>query len=311
MGDGDESVGGVATTPADVSYSGEIDQSVGGTLVALQTGADQKIIADAQLDIEVQPGEFQAAFTQALLLADRYGGYVVMSSSEASGEDDAMKSGVVSIRIPAGSFDNAVSDAGGLGELKDQVITTQDVTEEFVDLEAHIVIAEARVDALLELMDKAETVQDILTVQEYLTAAQGELEALKGRLRYLDEHTSYSTVTMTIHEVGVEVVTAEGWGTVDSLRSALHNLVGAFNAIVRGLGVLVPILVVLAIVGLIVYFIWRRVAKRRRGQEQAAHQPQYGWGQPMQTGPAGRAGAEQIDAPQSEPPAGSPGRPTS
>ncbi|MBN1319334.1 MAG: DUF4349 domain-containing protein [Thermoleophilia bacterium] len=285
MWDEEPGYAGTATTAAvPMEYTDSaVDEAVAGTLGGLQKGLDQKIIADAQLEIEVERGRFQTVFTQALLLADRYGGYVVSSASEASGEEDVMKSGVVAIRIPVGSFDNAVGDAGGLGELKNQVITTQDVTEEYVDLEAHIVIYEARVDAMLKLMEQAETIDEILQVQNVLTSAQAELEALKGRLRYLEEHTSYSTITMTIYEAGVEVVEEdEGWGVVSSLKAALHNFVDAFNAIVRGLGILVPVLIVLAILALIVYLIWRRAARNRKKRQQDMRPPymQYGWQQP-------------------------------
>lgn len=247
-----------------------IDQSVGGTLAALQAGTDQKIIANAQVEIEVEAGRFQEVFNQALLLADRYGGYVFSSDSYASGEEDSMKSGTIAIRIPASAFDNALSDAGKLGELKNQSIQTEDVTEEYVDLQAHITNSEAHVASLLALLAKANTIDEILQVQQYLNAAQAELEQLKGRLRYLDEHTSYSTLTMSIYETGVEVTSTKEWGFVRALKDGLHNLVGAFNSIVRGLGWLIPVLIILGVIAYVVYRIWRAAARRSRERAQAA-----------------------------------------
>ena len=282
------------------------DQAVAGTLTAAAAAAGQKIISDAQVEIEVEAGKFQTAFDQALLLADRYGGYLVSSSSYASGEEDSMRSGTVAIRVPSTAFTQALSDAAKLGTLKNESLSTQDVTEEYVDLQARIKNAEAYVDSLVTLLGKAKNVDETLQVQSVLNYAQEELEALKGRMRYLDEHTSYSTITMSIYETGVEVVSAEEWGVVAALKGGLHNLVKAFNAIIRGLGVLVPVLVVLAIIAYIVYLIWRAVARRNRERQQARYQsyPQ-GWvGQAapgQQPGPGYAPGA----APQAAPPAAS------
>ena len=248
-------------------------------LTALQQASGQKIISDAQVDIEIKNGQFQNAFAQALLIADRYGGYVVSSSSQASGEEGSLKSGSIAIRVPSTSFNSALSDAAKIGELKNRQVQTQDVTEEYVDLQARITNSKANVQAVLALMAKAKTVDEVLQVQQVLTSAQQELEQLEGRQRYLDEHTNYSTLTMSIHEAGAVVTpVASTWGMTQALKDGLHNLVNAANGIVRGLGVLVPILIVLAIVGYVAYRLWRGAARRRRAREAARFQahPQ-GW----------------------------------
>lgn len=258
---------------------GEFDSgsSQSTTLAALPNaplggGGGQKIITDAQVEIEVEQNGFEAAFAQAVLIADRYGGYIISSNSWGGGDDDTLKSGVIAIRVPSASFDKALTDAGKLGTVKNREISTEDVTAEYVDLQARITNAKAHVQSILALMAKAETVEEILRVQQVLTAAQQELEQLQGRQRYLDEHTGYSTLTMSIYESGSVVTTSEDWGVVAALKDGLENIVGVFNAIIRGLGVLVPVLVVLVIVALIVYFVWRTAARRRRRRRVAEYQ---------------------------------------
>jgi hypothetical protein len=278
------------------SFGYGTDQAMAGTLTALEAASGQKIISDAQLEIEVEQGKFQTVFDQALLLADRYGGYLVSSNSYASGEENSMKSGTVAIRVPSSSFTKAVSDASKLGTLKNQSLSTQDVTEEYVDLEARIKNSEAYVESMIALFGKAQTVDEILQVQSVLNYAQEDLEALKGRMRYLEEHTSYSTITMSIYETGVEVTSGDDWGFVAALKDGLRNIVKAFNAIIRGLGVLIPVLIVLGIIAWIVYLIARAILRRNRAREQARYQayPQ-GWsGQPFQGAPSvpGGAGAQ-------------------
>ena len=253
-----------------------------GGLIALEGTAGQKVISDAQMEIEVESGTFESAFNQALLLADRYGGYVVTSSAYAGGAEEGMKNGSIAIRVPAASFSRALADAGKLGEVRNQQIQTQDVTEEYVDLEARIANSEAHVRALLALLAKAKTVDEILQVQQVLTGAQQQLEELKGRQRYLDEHTSFSTLALNIYETGTVITTTDTeWGFVGALKDAVRNLVGAVNAIVRGLGVLVPVVIVLGIIAYIVYRIWRSIARGRREREAARYQPHpEGWRAP-------------------------------
>lgn len=307
----------------DPSYAGS-DQALAASLNAIEAASGQKIIGDAQLEIEVEQGKFQTVFNQAMGLAGRYAGYLVSSNAYATGEEDSMRSGSVSIRVPSKSFNEALLDAGKLGTPKKQSLSTQDVTEEYVDLQARIKNSEANVASLLELLGKAKTVDEILYVRTVLNSAQQELESLKGRMRYLEEHTSYSTITMNIYEVGVEVVDEESWGFVAALKDGARNLVKAFNAIVRALGIIIPVLIVVGIIAYIVYLIIRAIARRNRAREEARYQPlpeqawrQQGWaataqpGAPQQGGgtPAASAGpAAQAGAPE-QPGAGEPGEP--
>ncbi len=175
--------GGGGTATRQYSSTETPERAWSGAVTA-SVVSGQKIINDAQLEIEVERGRFETVLDQAILLADRYGGYLVSSTSYAGGEDDAMRSGTVAIRVPSASFTQALSDAAKLGTLKNQSLYTQDVTEEYVDLQARMKNSEAYVDSISALLRKAETIDDTLTVQSVLNRAQEELEALKGRLRY-------------------------------------------------------------------------------------------------------------------------------
>ena len=152
------------------------------------------------------------------------------------------------------------------------------MTEEYVDLQARIINSQAKLDTFRKLFDKATTINDIVSVQQVLTAAEDELEQLKGRQRFLQEHTSYSTLTMNIREAVIKPVvtttttTAAPWGVGKAFGDAAHNFVKAVNAIVRALGILIPVLVVLAIVAYIIYR-WWRWNSRRQGRPARHHQP--------------------------------------
>jgi hypothetical protein len=270
----DDSMAGAATTVAwaettaapATTTTGAGASSAQPNVSTLTGESGQKIIGDAVIDIEVARGGFQTAFTNAALLSDRYGGYIVTSESAASGEDGRIDGGTVAVRVPVASFGAAIADVGKLGTIKNQQIKTQDVTEEYVDLQARIANAQAKLDTFRKLFDKATTVEDIVKVQQVVTAAQDELEQLVGRQRYLQEHTSYSTLTINIREAGVVATTTTTtrppWGVGKAFGDGARNLVKAVNAIIRALGIIIPVLVVLAIIAYIIVLVRRWNTRR-------------------------------------------------
>lgn len=232
--------------------------------------AEQKIITDAFLQIEVDPGAFQSAFEQVRLLADRYGGYVVSADSSASGQEKVIRSGVIAIRVPASSLNQALADASALGKVTAQRVQSQDVTEEYVDLQARLKNAQAQEQALLSLMQQAKTVEETLRVRDVLSGVQQEIEQIKGRLNFLDEHSSYSTLTVSLFESGVVVSGGQGWGFVEALKQAARALVRTVNELIVFLGGALPVLVLLAVIGWVVYVIVRAVVRRQNRRKAEA-----------------------------------------
>lgn len=264
---------GQASSEAGTAYSSNQSSSAASSgatdLSALSQMSGQKIVSNGSIEIQVKSGGFEKAYDDALFIATRYGGYVLSSTSSVGSDGGGLKSGTVSIRVPSTSFTNALADASKLGTLKNRSVQTQDVTEEYVDLQARIANSRAQVQALQALLAKAKTIDEILTVQQTLSSAQQDLEQLVGRQRYLDENTNYSTIAMTIYEDGSQaVVSSDGWGIKQALSDAAHNVIDVVNGIIRGLGVLIPVIVVVAIVCWVAYAIWRsRVRRRQKNQE--------------------------------------------
>ncbi len=258
-----------ALAPEAVSYDKAQQTGAGVSLNSQEVQAGQKIMKTAVLDLEVAKGDFQAKFQKAQQLAGLFGGYVLGSNASVSGDDEQVKSGTVAIRVPVESFDKMMVEARRLdidGEPSYETINTQDVTSEYVDLKARVTNQQAYVNTMLALLAKAKTIEEILSVQQTLTYAQQELEQLKGQLQYLESNTSYSTLTMNIYETGGQPATPGKWGFVQALKDALHNVVDAFSAVVRGLGWLIPVIVLLAIVGAIIYAVVKSATKKKRQQ---------------------------------------------
>ena len=212
------------------------------------------VIKDARLEVRVPSGNFEEAVQRAESIAAQYGGFV-FSTSVA---DTDAKRGTVVIRVPSSDFERALSDLKDEGTLKSQDVTGRDVSEEFIDLQARIGNLEAQEAVILRLMKRATTVSQTIRIQSELSGIQLEIERLKGRLRFLEDRTSFGTISVTFVEAGAPA--PEAAGMLDKAwDQAVDVMLGVIAALIVSLGFVVP----LGVLGGIVYLIVRQVRKPR------------------------------------------------
>jgi hypothetical protein len=217
------------------------------------------IVKTAGISIEVDKGGFETAFNAATTIAGRYGGYVQDSSMRGI----KAKSGQLTIRVPASAFDQAMNDLRGLGSVEGQSISGQDVTSQFVDLNARLRTWQAQEAVLLRLMRRATSIESTLRVQNQLQDVQFRIEQIKGQLRLLENQTSLATIDISLREVGAVV---GGRETPDGERPslgeawdrAIDGFLGVIFAVVVGLGYLIP----LAAIAFAIGFGYRRYRAR-------------------------------------------------
>ena len=227
---------------------------------------DRKIIKNAYLEIEIEKGKFQETLFKLTNLAEQSGGFVSDSQSYSDTEGN-LTSGYITLRVPSNKFNSALSKIKGMGTLKSSSTSGQDITQEYTDLESRLRNYEAQEEVLLELMKKSTKVSDSIEVQRELSNVQGEIEVIKGRMNYLDDMVSFSTINVNFHEPD-PVKTAAGWGFVEALKRGLRGAVTAFNWIVMVLIATIPLWILLGIVGLIVWQIIKARKRRRAIKEQ-------------------------------------------
>jgi len=171
-----------------------------GTTVNLP--ADLKIIRQADLQIRVGEGEFDAAWARMRVIAADAGGYLSNASlgidERYGGERYAY--GTVTLRVPVERFDAVLDRLEGVGERIGLAVNSTDVSEEYFDLEARLRHWKSTEEFYLRLMDEAVTVGELVQVQTELQQTQLEIERIEGRQRYLDDRTSFSTITVGITE---------------------------------------------------------------------------------------------------------------
>jgi hypothetical protein len=221
------------------------------------TAVGPKIVKTANLVVEVKAGDFQNAWSQASLVAEKYHGFVVSSSTEGS----QSKSGNLLIRVPSESFDLALGDLTGLGSVDKQSVNGQDVSSQFVDLSARLRTWQAQENVLLRLMDKANSIGETMQVQRELQQVQFQIEDIKGQLRMLNDQTSFGTIQLNIHEPGVVVNPQPVTGKpslVNAWNEALAAFLGVISLVIVGLGYLIPV----ALLGGLVWFAYKRIHNR-------------------------------------------------
>jgi hypothetical protein len=218
------------------------------------------IVKTASLDLLVGKGGFEEAFERAQLVAGRYGGFVVSSSSRGT----RVRSGSLVLRVPNESFERALADLRDLGRVEGESVSGEDVSAQFVDLEARLRTWEAQETVLLRLMDRATSVEDTLRIQRELQDVQLRIEQIRGQLRVLRDRTELATITVSIREPGAvirrEIAARERRPDLgEAWARAVDGFLGVVFVVVVGLGYLVPV----GAVGAATWFALRRWIRAR------------------------------------------------
>jgi len=224
---------------------------------------ERMIIKRSYLEIEVGAGEFQERLFMLSSLAENNGGFVSHSESYSDPEGN-ISSGRITLRVPAERFDFIINQVKEFGTVMHVSISGQDVTEEYVDLESRLRNLNAQEEVLLELMEQARTVTESVEVQRELIGVQEDIEVLRGRLNFLDDRISFSTIDVFLREPPT-IRETPGWGFLDALRNGARGAVRVFNGIVSGLIIISPVLVLIAVIILVIWAILRKKNRRRKG----------------------------------------------
>lgn len=236
------------------------------TAASAAEAADRKIIRNASLTMEVKStSDMQHKVTS---IAESHGGFVVTSEAKQREDADPEKRTLdikLVVRVPSERFGSALDQIRGLANtLREENVTGQDVTEEFIDLEARIRTQKALELQFLEIMKQARKVEDALEVQRQIADVRTDIEKLEGRKRFLENRASLSTIVVSLEGPRQIIVNTTSFGR--SVRESLAEGVDLGSAIllflVRFVIIMVPVTVfVLLPLGLLFRYFVRR-AKR-------------------------------------------------
>ncbi|MEW5960769.1 MAG: DUF4349 domain-containing protein [Chloroflexota bacterium] len=226
-------------------------------------------------DMALVVKDTRAAVNDIAVLAGEQGGYVSASNIYQAGE---VPRGSVTIRIPAETYQDTLTKLRALAvRVERENTNTQDVTEEYTDLEArktNLEFTEAALQQLLEERQRVGSTSDILEVYRELTNIRGQIEQIEGRMRYLANQSALSTITIElIPDVLYQPVSVAGWKPQGVAKEALQALVVALQGLVNLTIWLVifvlPLLIIALIPVVVVIWLIRWGWKRSRAGKKA------------------------------------------
>ncbi len=242
--------------------------------------AERKIIRNADITIEV-PSTTEAQH-QITSIAETHGGFVVTSEAKQRESNDPAQRTLdikVVVRVPSNQFGRAFDEIKKLaGNTPSEHVTSQDVTEDFIDLEARLKTQKALEVQFLEIMRGANKIADALEVQRQIADVRTEIEKLEGRKRFLENRSSLSTINVNI-QTPKPVITVTESGFRHSLREAVSDSVSLGSDMVlfvaRFLIMMVPIsILVLLPSGLVIRYLLRRAKRMRLAHALATPAPE-------------------------------------
>jgi hypothetical protein len=233
------------------SYASTVPMPVASSAPTSGSGIDNKIIKTAYVTIEVKDVTGSVEVLKNLVTGK--GGYL-SSSSVSEGYNNRL-SGTVVLRIPQSEFESTLAGVKAIGTVKSVSTQGEDVTEEYVDIQAQKTSYQNQLAQYSEIMKKAVKVSDVIEIQQQIDRVQTELNRLEGRLKYLNSRIDMSTITVNLQEpepVGGET----GHNFVTAINEGIAGFLGMIDFIIILIFTLLPV-IILGIIGYGIYR-WRK-----------------------------------------------------
>lgn len=232
-----------------------------------QPQIERLVIKNASMSLQVaQVTEADAAIRAKV---EAWGGFIV--NSQSRGSDDSLTIDL-HFRVPAEHFDQALTELEQLAEkVLSREVSGEDVTAEFVDLQSQLRNLEATRDRLMTFLDRSETVEEALMVNQSLSDIQGQIERAKGRMQYLQQSAALSSLSVSLRSrpAPSPIVEPEGWRPLEVARGALRDLIELGQLLVNLLIIVLVWTPVWLTIVLVVLWVRRR---RRRGKAKEEQQ---------------------------------------
>lgn len=232
------------------------------------TATERKLIKNVDMNVETR--EYDKLLASVENKVTELGGYI--ESLDAYNGSSyynyrSTRNANMTIRIPKDCLDEFLNTVSDLGNVTSRSENVQDVTLTYVDLQSHRDALQTEQERLLQLLEQAESIEDIITIEQRLSDVRYQLESMESQLRSYDNQVDYSTVYLYIDEVEVYTPVEEEttWerisaGFMDSLKSIGEGIKEAAIWFV----IHIPYLVIWAIVIVIIVLILKKIKKRTK-----------------------------------------------
>ena len=216
---------------------------------------EQKLIKEAYLHFETD--DLEKTYTSINKIVSKYQGYI---QNDRSNKGYNQISRQVNIRIPSKSFQAAIHDISSIVKHFDtKQVSSRDVSEEFVDLNARLKAKKTLEERYLELLKKANNVKEILEIERELSSIREEIEAKEGRLKYLQNQVSLSSINLEFYTLTTETKVAKSYGS--KMWNAIVSGFDGLSAFFLGILYIWPLILILVTA---FFFMKRWLSKRSK-----------------------------------------------
>jgi hypothetical protein len=203
-----------------------------------------------------------ATASQITGIAQTSGGFIGSDNRDrAAGNDTAM----MELRVPADKFAAVVDQLSKLGTEESRQISTEDVTEQTVDLDARLAVQQARVDSGRKLLASAKSLNDLVMLEKEVATRESDLASLQAKKRHLADLVALSTISVTLvsEQAPPPKPKEEKHGFLGGLAAGWHALLASLKVVLTVLGAVLPWALVIGLPAWAVYLLLRRVRRGR------------------------------------------------
>lgn len=255
------------TAPSEADTGDSLVDSDGS--VARPPATQRSIISTGT--VSLISGDVATTRREVQRIADAQGGAITEDDTETDGDGAAAYARLV-IRVPVDNFSDAMAALEKAADLRASNRSSNDVTTEVIDTDVRVRAQQASLKRVEALLARANTIRDIVWIEQQLTQRQSELDSLKSQQAYLADQTSESTITVDIERTPEKQSddTDDDSGFLAGLGGGWDALKGFGTGLATVIGALLPFAVVFALVGMPVWLLGRRLTRRRRSAAPAA-----------------------------------------
>ncbi len=261
-----------APAESDWGYSNEtvFDEEASGASASSDVAGSYGLKIIYSADLSIQSTEYDngvAAIKQAI---EQCKGYISNSNEYSYNSGD--RSMNMTVRIPADNYRAFLEIAGTAGKVTNKSEYTDDVTSQYVDIEARLNSLTTQEKRLLELLEKAESIDDILSLESQLSDVRYQIESYTSQIKTFDNLIALSTVNIYFYEVSLSSAEPETFGdrVVSAIAGSLESVVEFLKALVIGIIYALPFVI---IIGIIVFIIIKVVRKAKTKKQNKNDNP--------------------------------------
>jgi hypothetical protein len=218
------------------------------------------------IDLTIGGRQFQTTLTQLTAFASADGGFVSSTNAHmGTKKNGSFSTGSIVLQVPERRFATLVDQVRHVGRATSVVTSANDVTGQYVDLQARISALQVSRAQYLTIMTRTNSINGILAVQSQLNTIQSQIEQLQGQLNLLNTETTYGTLSVALTQSGHVLVplTHSRTGFDKAWHDSITGFISGFEWLLRIAGPLLFALILLAVLAMLGRVVWRASQRRR------------------------------------------------